>query len=283
MNVEYTRCNLCKADNYDFLFRKQGFNIVKCKKCSLVYVNPRLTQRELVANYNANKISPVPYYKEHFEEDKQTFRKRIKIIKKYKKRGKLLDIGCSIGTFLETAKEENFEGQGIDINKQAISVAQKKGLNVKVANIEKNKISGAPFDIIVMNDLIEHVTDPVKTMKIANRLLKKKGIIFLVTPNAGSTMGKLTRKRWIHYKPDEHLSYFTPKTMSILLRKSGFSPLHIGTIGRVRNLATVIIKGSTYFGQFPQKIMKKLYLDRIFKRMRFTLSVDEIVAIARKK
>ncbi len=282
MNIENTNCNLCKSNNYKIIFKKEGFNIVGCKNCGLKYVNPRLTQKALVESYNANKISPVPYYKEHYEEDKQTFRKRVNIIKKYKSKGKLLDIGCSIGTFLEVTKEEGYDCYGVDVNKQAISEARKKGLNVKVANIENERIN-SKFDIIVMNDLIEHVTDPVKTMQIANKLLKKNGIIFLVTPNGGSFMAKLTGRFWLHYKPKEHLSYFDFRTIKILLNKGEFNVLKVATIGRVRNLATVIVKGSTYFGPMPGKIMKAVYLDKLFKKVRFTLSADEMMAIARKK
>jgi len=281
MILEKTPCNLCKSDFYKFMFKKDNFSIVRCKKCSLIYVNPRLTQKSLVESYNKNKISPVPYYKENYEEDKATFEKRIRIIQKYKKSGKLLDIGCSIGTFLEVAKEYGYDCYGIDLNKQAIAAAKQKGLNVRVANIENNKIN-SKFDIIVMNDLIEHVTDPVKTMQIANKLLKKSGIIFLVTPNGGSIMAKITGKDWVHYKPNEHLSYFSPKTISILLKKAKFNVINVATIGRVRNLATIITKGSTYFGKIPGKIMNKIKIDSIFKKIRFTLSADEMMAIAKK-
>lgn len=277
---EYIKCGLCKLDDSKLLYTKNGFKIVKCRKCGLVYVNPRIKLDVLKKMYNKNVISPFPYYLKHRKEDEQTFRDRLSLIEKYRKKGKLLDIGCSIGTFMKVAKKSGWDVYGIDINKKSIKYCKKLGFNAEVKEIEKVKVKN--FDVVIMNDLLEHVADPLRTLKIANKLLKKDGLLFIATPNIDSFLSKISGKRWLHMKPDEHIYYFTPKTIQAMLKKAGFKVLEYGSLSRVRNLRTVIYKSQTY-SKVPYKIIKTLGIYKLLNRISFNLNpFDEMGVIAKK-
>jgi 2-polyprenyl-3-methyl-5-hydroxy-6-metoxy-1,4-benzoquinol methylase len=280
--LECVKCNLCKSDDAGLIYKKNRFNIVKCRRCGLVYVNPRIKPDTLKNMYNEGVISPFNYYVKHKKEDELTFRKRMVLIEKYRKKGKLLDVGCSIGTFLDVAKKKGWDVYGIDINKRSIDYCRKKlGLNAEVKKLEEVKEKN--FDVIIMNDILEHVADPLKILKIANSILKNKGILFIATPNIGSFLSKLTGKRWLHLKPDEHIYYFTPKTIRALLEKAGFTVVSCKSLGRVRNLGTVAYKSQTY-SKIPYKILKFLNIDKLLNKISFSLNpFDEMGIIAVKR
>lgn len=280
---EPVKCIICNANNEKLWAKRNGFNVVQCRQCGLVYVNPRLTPKALIEMYNENKISPKSYYVENIEEDRKTFRNRIKIIEMYKKTGRLLDVGCAIGTFMDEAKKRGWDVYGLDINKSAIEYCRDKlKLNAKVSKIEDSGLKKESFDVIVMNDFLEHVPDPVFTVKEANKLLKKDGIVFIVTPNIGSILANLTKSRWLHLKPDEHIYYYNPRTIKILLNKANLKFVRWKPIGRVRNLEVIAYKSQSY-SKIPYAVLKALGFLPLLRRISFNLNpLDEMMVIAKK-
>lgn len=280
---EDVNCIICKSDNSDHLFEKNSFRIVKCRGCGLVYVNPRLKFEALEEMYNNNEISSIDYYLQNRKNDEKTFDIRLKAIEKYKKPGKLLDVGAGIGVLLNQAKKRGWDPYGIDIKRDSINFAKNQySVNVDVATLESAGFENNFFDAIVMNDLIEHVPNPITTLKIANKLLKSDGLIFLSTPNIESLMAKIFGTRWLHLKPNEHIYYFSPTTMNLILEEAGFKMIYCRSFGRVRSLDTILSKIQTY-SPLPYKLISKFGLNNILNKM--TLYVDprdEIGFFARK-
>lgn len=93
MKYEQVKCNLCKLEKDNTIFTKEGFKIVKCSNCGLVYVNPRLKPDVLDEMYNKDEISPSTFYINNLRDDEKTFTKRLDMIEKYIKKGSLLEIG----------------------------------------------------------------------------------------------------------------------------------------------------------------------------------------------
>ena len=102
------------------------------------------------------------------------------------------------------------------------------------------------FDLITMNDLIEHLENPDEAIKKARLLLNEGGCIYISTPKGDSLVCKLTRGRWLHRKPREHLYVFTSDTMTEMLKNNGFKVLYFGTIGRIRSIDVIIRKIDSY-------------------------------------
>jgi 2-polyprenyl-3-methyl-5-hydroxy-6-metoxy-1,4-benzoquinol methylase len=281
---ETVDCDICGLSESVRLCVKDGYNIVRCKGCGLVYVNPRLNKEALKKMYD-DEISPVPQYKETLPDDEKTFRKRTRLLKKFVKteKPKVLDVGCSVGMFLREARKNGWEAEGIDVDKSAQEYWKKFGLNARCLDFRDAELPAENFDIVIMNDFLEHTESPVSALKRANACLKKGGLLFISTPDIGSALAKISKSRWLHLKPKEHLYYFSRITIGKALEKSGFNVVWSGPIGRVRNLKTVLFKSRIY-GDLFWKIILKLRLDRLLRFISFNLNLgDEIALIAVKK
>ncbi len=243
---EHTSCLVCGKTAERELFHKNSFRVVKCNNCNLVYINPRLSEKESKDLYTKNIISPAQYYKESQEGDYITFKKRVQWIEEmYGKKGKMLDIGCNIGTFLKAANESSWDCYGIDINKSVEEDCKRIGIKFFAATLEEAKFKNDFFDVIVMNDLIEHVHDPRGLINQVHKILKPDGLIFIVTPDIGSITARLLSKRWHHLKPNEHITYFSKPTMRRLLEGQGFSIITMKHVSRWRKISTVITKSES--------------------------------------
>ncbi len=275
------KCPLCNKSEYKTVFYKDSFRIVRCNTCSLIYVNPRISRSESIRLYNENAISPVNYYKETEKEDKITFEKRLNLIEKFtKNKGKILDIGCSIGTLLDLARNKGFDCYGIEINKDAAKICKKKNLRVYQIPIEKCSFNKNFFDLIIMNDIIEHLHNPKEVMDMVSSILKPNGILFMVTPDIGSFTSRLLGKYWHHLKPNEHLVYFSESTIKRLLNQCNFNVEMIRHLGRYRKVETIMTKPKPS-SRFVGKIIK--FIPMSIKRIIVPFNLcDELGIIARK-
>ncbi len=154
------------------------------------------------------------------------FQTRFNIISKFcKNSGKVLEIGASVGTFLQIFKERGWECWGVEPSKSA-SVSEKKGIKVIKNYFEKASLPKNYFDLIIMNHTLEHMEDPFLILNKIYKVLKKDGIVFIDVPNYGGLGSKLLDKDWPYLLPDEHLHQFTKKDLTELLKKEGFKVLH---------------------------------------------------------
>jgi len=139
---------------------------------------------------------------------------------------RILDVGCGTGKLVNFFQKKGFDTHGCDSQKEAIIAASK--INKK-GTITKASAANLPyknnsFDLISAISVIEHLTqtETEKFLNEADRVLKPKGIIFLITPNFNSPLRYLTGSRWFGYTDPTHITFFTPKTLSNLLNKHKF-------------------------------------------------------------
>ena len=234
--MENVNCAICRKDKTKLLYVVDSFRIVKCLNCGLVYVNPRLSRDELKRIYDSQDYyhSGYPNYfnkkKFIYWESRKTLKKIGKVSEQKGKR--ILDIGCSFGFFLDGARELGWETYGVEISKYASDFARNKlHLNVTTGSINDVSYSNNFFDVITMWDVIEHLGDPVSSLKKIRNLLKPKGILALATPNIESPLSRLTKERWEQIKPAYHLYYFSPRTLTKLLEESQLSLVKLSTQG----------------------------------------------------
>ena len=219
-------CILCGGSEYKNLFLKDDYPIVKCKKCGLVYVNQKFSKEDI------KEINKLKYsggeYSENYLKQREYFIKRsekfIRHIRKFKKRGKILDVGCSYGFFLEVAKKFGFDCLGVELSKEITSFARKHKLNVLTGTIHDFKFPHK-FDIITMWDVLEHTYNPVAELKRTHELLKDSGLLVIQLPNIESFTAKLTKSDWVWLNFPYHLYHFSPVTLERLLKKTNFKIL----------------------------------------------------------
>jgi 2-polyprenyl-3-methyl-5-hydroxy-6-metoxy-1,4-benzoquinol methylase len=244
--MEYVVCNLCGADNTKFRFlvrdrnskEKSVFNLVECKTCGLVYLNPRPTKEEI------NEYYP-PWYHSRAEKEivdiektmiwgipwREAMQKKAKPILRHKKEGRILDIGCGDGSLLKFMKELGWETHGIDFNEGSANYAREVlGLDVFAGRLEEVSCPEDFFDIIILFHVLEHLPDPLKTLERVRPLLKEDGVLLIEVPNFASFEARVFRSRWIGIAAPVHLHQFAPHTLEAMLKSAGFNTIELGFI-----------------------------------------------------
>ena len=160
------------------------------------------------------------------EEDyrRRLFRSKIKLIKKYiSEEGSVLDLGCGMGFFLLEMQKEGYYVQGLDISEYAADIATNK-LNTRIFSGDLSDISfeHKQFDIVTFWDVLEHLYNPVKSLKEVSRIIKQNGVLIIETLNISSLTARVLKEKWPLYFPPYHLYYYNRKSISRLLEKTGF-------------------------------------------------------------
>ncbi|NWF75242.1 MAG: class I SAM-dependent methyltransferase [Nitrospirae bacterium] len=234
-------CNLCGSISFRLykrvksLYSDDWYDLIRCRVCGLVCVSNEISHKDLIDQYRDNE-NTVFYFKEKEETDKIIFCYLIKEVLQYLKFEpgmRLLDIGCGIGTFLKTAKSKGFHVTGLEPNVQSVTYAKETyGLNIIQGHLQEATFTPESFDLITIIQTLEHVPDPLGALKRSNKILKKKGMIFIEVPNLSniyclSNRFLNTRDRSHTFDPTAHLYYFTSMTLKKIVQSAGFSPISI--------------------------------------------------------
>ena len=227
--VERVNCPVCDIDDSVWVFSKAGFDFVKCRHCGLLHVNPQLTAETQDSIYKQSKTAEhwIKVQKKTKEQDWNAEKKYLPALEElrriYPQRGKLLDVGCSIGQFLTLARDNGWNVQGIELNADAAAIARRDyGLSILEKKIEEAGFEDGEFDVITLWGVFEHLTDPNGMLQSIRRILKQGGLALFFVPNGHSLIIRLTREHNSTVSGRAHLWYFTPETMDTMLRKCGF-------------------------------------------------------------
>ncbi|MFC1624888.1 class I SAM-dependent methyltransferase [Patescibacteria group bacterium] len=209
------KCIICKSSKFKVLYKSKDWQIEKCLKCGLV--RTKRQKKESLSDYHRDE--------QYLVSEKQfvnIFKKRIEIINKlFIKKGRVVDIGCSTGIFLNLLKDEGWEVLGIEPSRSA-KYAKQKGLEVINKTFEETKLPNNKYDLVVLNHTLEHLNNPLQVLKKVYSILKKGGIVFVDVPNFGSISSVIFRKRYKFLLPKEHNYHFTKDSLEKLLKESNF-------------------------------------------------------------
>lgn len=229
--AEYNPCPVCQSGQTAPLFEKDGFHYVKCKKCSMVYMNPRLNQAATYAFYNSN-VNAI-YNESKFDTvsgsttlDDKINLTNLQIIDQYRngKPGKILEIGCAKGYFLTKAKQYGYQVYGVELNEKNFLVAQKTlGDSIFNCDLFKIQFENETFDVIYMRDVIEHIPNPGPFFQELDRIAKPGSLMFIETHNIESLINRITREKHTVIFGFEHPNHWSPKTLEIALNKNSFN------------------------------------------------------------
>jgi SAM-dependent methyltransferase len=158
-----------------------------------------------------------------------------KVFPGYKKDGFALDIGCGNGSFLSFLKHHGWKVQGVDFSKKAADTAKKIfDIDVFVGEIDDLPFPPRSFDYINMSHVLEHVTDPLETMKKVKSLLKNDGTVYIEVPNYQSYSRKISKQYWYAWETPRHLYTFSPENLKKLVEAAGFEVVKLDT--KIHNL-----------------------------------------------
>ncbi len=234
LRLEEVPCNLCGSGSSVLVHRKDGFRIVRCEECGLIYVNPRLCSEALVSQYEEGYFF-AGSYADYLSERKgleRTFERRLEKIEELAAPGRVLDVGCAFGFFLSVAQNRGWDAYGVDVSRFACRYAREQvGVQVFDGTLREVGFDDAFFDVVVMNDVFEHLPDPSAELAEVQRVLRTGGFLFIVTQDVSSAIVRLLGRRWAQYKPREHLYYFSRVTLRLILEKSGFEIVQMRSDG----------------------------------------------------
>ncbi len=218
-------CLICTSKG-KLLFNVGDKEIYFCKDCDFGWTKnfsmPKYSDYHFDDSYNLSR--------DLFE---NTFTRLWRKTFKYKKKGRMLEIGSSVGNLLQVFKSKGWQVEGIEPSKKAVEIANKNNLPSKVATIESAKLSPSHYDLVVLSQTLEHLEDPKLALKKIKGILKKDGLILIGVPNFSSISRKVFKSRWPFIIPDEHLWHFSPKSISRLLESCGFEVLEISAVSGI--------------------------------------------------
>jgi 2-polyprenyl-3-methyl-5-hydroxy-6-metoxy-1,4-benzoquinol methylase len=163
----------------------------------------------------------------------------------------LLDVGCSSGSVLAVAKDLGFDVKGVDTALQAVNTARSFGFDVFHGTLDEAKYDDNEFDLIVLFELIEHITNPKQLLQECHRILKKNGVVLINTPNASSWTASFMREKWGGFSLRDmggHISFFSAQSITKLAKQTGFN----NVLTQTRNV-------SFYYKEDTNKIKYKLF------------------------
>jgi SAM-dependent methyltransferase len=224
-------CILCGASG-PFRPRgaKEGYGIEECPACGLVQLVPTPTPETLRALYEDDSYfdgdgSGYSQYESQESEYLATFREDVRRIAEFVPSGRVLEVGCGYGYFLQCALDAGYDAYGIDLSPAAVKWAAERHPGRVFCGLleEVPEIQGQQYDVIFGSHLIEHLTEPGEFLETASRLLRPGGLIVMVTPNIKSLLSRVSGRRWVSFKIPEHVSYYDHTTITTLLSRAGFT------------------------------------------------------------
>lgn len=288
-------CSLCGSSANKILQKFGEYKIVSCNDCGFVFTATR-DRKSLKSLYreeyfhiedSRQKKRGYRSYEKDRDHHLYYFEKKMLLIKNFISKGKILDVGCALGFFMEAAKKKGFDPYGVDISDYAISYALKKFPNTVFLNtLMGARLERGSFDCLTMFQTIEHLNNPLENLKEANRVLKKNGIVVIATPNYDCLIRKLMGNYWFEYKPEEHLNFFDKRTIKLLLEKSGFRLMFFGSDMFFYPIGYILERFLYYT---PISVLKKIFgpFYKVFdnlpvKNVRIPLPLGGMIVVAQK-
>lgn len=262
--LDHVACNLCGAEDTQELYpaaeRRNGHGasgdlyactsnaygicgpIVKCRRCGLVYQNPIPSSGEIIDAYDG-------VVDQRYEQERsgriETFSRDLGMLHRHQKGGKLVDVGCHLGLFLEVARANGWDVAGVEPSRWSVERARERGLNVLHGTLESVPFRDESFDVVTMWDVIEHLVDPLTELKRMHRILKPNGLLAISTMDVDALFPRLARRRWPWFM-QMHLVYFSRRTLHNMLTKAGFRVVEMAPHRRVVRLSYLVSRVEPY-------------------------------------
>lgn len=143
---------------------------------------------------------------------------------------RVLDIGCGFGQSLGYHRARGCDVYGVEADENIRRVAEEYGLNVKVGLFDAHNYETDSFDYVTLDQVIEHVAEPIAFLGGVNRVLKPGGMAVVSTPNVQGWGARLFRKKWVHWHAPYHQQFFSMESMRIAANQTGFEVFDVKTI-----------------------------------------------------
>lgn len=236
--LETISCDLCGSDDTDLVFEERDylhridgtFRLVRCRQCGLMYLNPRPSPEEMARYYpedyaphqpvdgHPSVIARLEYWYGMYKPC------RAINARTYGKGGRLLDVGCSTGRFLDAMRRRgNWEPYGVEISANAARCARERlGLDVFVGTLHQAHYPDRFFDAVTMWNVLEHLHQPRATLVEIARIAKPGSLLAISIPNPDCIEARLFGRYWAGFDAPRHLYIYSRQTVKKVLALTGF-------------------------------------------------------------
>jgi 2-polyprenyl-3-methyl-5-hydroxy-6-metoxy-1,4-benzoquinol methylase len=232
---QFTKCLITEKED---LFPLKGYEdnyLVKSRSSGFIFCSRIPSEQEILDYYNNYPIG--------YNADSEITRIRINELldgfEKFRKTNKILDVGCGPGLFLIEAKKRGWEVYGTEFTDKQIAYLNEKDIKTSKGKLTENSFEKEMFDVIISSEVIEHINNPIEELTLFYSFLRKGGLTYITTPNFNAIERYLLKGKYNIIQYPEHLSYYTPKTIDLLLSNTGFKKIKIKATGfsisRIKN------------------------------------------------
>ena len=219
-------CPACNSEYFSSLKRYENEKLSKCQNCHLVFTLKTPSEDELGSHYEQYSrndfLSPITVSR---------YNELLTKFEPFKDKGRILDIGCGSGYFLDQAKKSDWLVHGSEFTDDAVDICENKGIKMHKGSLESIDFGDLKFDVITSFEVLEHLNNPQIHIQKISSLLRKGGLLYLTTPNFNSFNSRYLKERWNVISYPEHLCYYNNKSLHELLVKNGFNRQTIKTEG----------------------------------------------------
>ncbi len=246
MSLESALCANCGIDDctpiavgqdFEYETSAEEYLAVLCRRCSLVYLNPRPDDASLAKaypdTYHAFAFDPKGFGLIYRVRERLEASRLLKWCRGLPDNARILDIGCGDGFHVDLLKrfgKSTWQVEGIDSDPRAAEGAKRRGVEIRCGRIEDADLETQSYDLILMVMTLEHLPDPLRYVQRAARLLRPGGRLVIVTDNTGSPdFWMFGNRHWGGYHFPRHEYLFNKKNLAKLCQKAGLEPLSVKT------------------------------------------------------
>jgi SAM-dependent methyltransferase len=230
MELLIVKCNLCGADDYKLVDTQRGFRMVQCRRCGLVYLNPR----PLPAWFENACPDPLPTEVDAIARWNRAMEPiyaatRLMLVHGFPAAGRLLEVGCAFGRFLEIMRGGGWQVEGLESDPSAATACRRHGLKVRNEPLLRAEFGAICYDAATMFHAIERLQDPLAGLRKLHAALKPGGMIVVRFPHRTPLVRAL---KWLGLRTQLfdapfNLYDFSPRAMTAALERVGFENVRI--------------------------------------------------------
>ncbi len=224
--MELSKCIICDSAHLKVMPAYSLAFLVKCQDCGIVFGKKHPSTEELTAHY-----TNYPRYQSLSPITEKRYNELLDRFESLRKNNNIIDLGCSNGLFLECAKKRGWNVYGTEYAQESIDYCAKKDIKVFKSDDLPEEFYKLQFDVITSFEVIEHINNPNTEMTFIRKILRSGGAFYVTTPNFNSISRLLLKEKWNVIEYPEHLTYYTARTLTNLMKKYEFKKEFCVTTG----------------------------------------------------